>query len=193
MTSNGALSFINFTEGSKDITGIETRFEAELNASGLNGNTPLAVINQTGTQQCLIPSTDPATACGAKVSTITDNTHLSLASPVTIATSPTPLPWLYTETEINYREYALTSEMVSGISMTFSAEGDPAHAFFGTWTLDQFMNFITTFYAQGQTSFSPYRGTSNFIAVPNLFTIFTYEEITGRVSPSPPQIWFPGE
>ena len=40
---------------------------------------------------------------------------------------------------------------------------------------------------------SPYRGTSNSIALPNLFTIFTYEEITGRVSPSPPQIWFPGE
>lgn len=193
LTSNGTPSHISFTQGSKDIIGLGTRFDTELNSSGLNGNSPLAVIDQNGQQQCLIPTTDPSTACGAKVSTITDDTHLSLASPVTINTPSTPLPWLYTETEINYLEYALTPEMVSGISMTFSAEGDPAHAFFGTWTLDQFMNFMTTFYAQGQTSYSPYRSASAPIQVPNLFTIFTYEEMTGRVSPSPPNIWFPGE
>ena len=196
LTTGGALSTITYTEGSKIISGSGTQFETELNSSGLNSSSPLAVITPSGGQQCLIPSSDPGTACAAKISLdvgVISNVELSLGANVAIPTVSSYLPWLYVENEINYLGYALTPEMVSGIFLMFSAEGNTDEAFFGYWSLSQFMSFINSFYTQGQTSYSPYRGNSGSISVPNQFAIFTYEQITGKAGVPPAIVWFPGE
>jgi len=196
LTAQGALSTITYTQGSKIISGNSTQFETELNSTGLNASSPIAVVSATGQTQCLIPSSDPGTACAAKVDYnggVTSNVELSLGANVTIPTASSSLPWLYVENEINYLGYALTPEMVSGIFLMFSAEGNSNEAFFGYWTLSQFMNFINSFYSQGQTSYSPYRGGAGSISVPNQFAIFTYEQITGKAGTPPANAWFPGE
>ncbi|MCX6991104.1 MAG: hypothetical protein NTX49_08605 [Chlamydiae bacterium] len=195
LTTGGALSTISYTEGSKIILGSGTQFETELNSSGLNSSSPIAVINSSG-QQCLVPSSDPGTACAAKISItpgVTSDVELSLGANVAIPTASSYLPWLYVENEINYLGYAVTPEMVSGIFLMFSAEGNTDEAFFGYWTLSQFMNFINSFYTSGQTSDSPYRGNSGSISIPNEFAIFTYEQITGKAGTPPAIVWFPGE
>ena len=196
LTTEGTLSTITYTEGSKIILGRGTQFELELNSSGLNSSSPIAVISATGQQQCLVPSSDPGTACAGKISLdvgVSSNVELSLGANVAIPTASSYLPWLYVENEINYLGYALTPEMVSGIFLMFSAEGNTDEAFFGYWTLSQFMNFINSFYTQAKTSDSPYRGNSGSISVPNQFAIFTYEQITGKAGVPPAVVWFPGE
>ena len=195
-TSNGELSSITFATNSSIITGNNTQFLTEL-TSDINANTPIGFIDSTGSQRCVFPNNDPhypktppSVACLSKVKNVIDNQHLTLN--VNPSSSQSNVHWLYVENEINYREYYLTPSMVSGISLMFSAE----NPFFGSWTLEQFTGFMTSFYTQGQ-SYSLYFQdpaiSSPPIPVPNQFAIFTYEQITGKSSPAPSNIWFPGE
>ena len=187
-------SQISFTAGSPLITGTNTQFNTELASSGLNTQSPIGYIlnNQ---QYCAAPNTDPNypntpsnITCGGKVAGVATATTMNLAPSPT--TTQTNVNWLYVENEIQYREYHLTPQMVSGIFLMFSGES----SFFGGWTLDQFMDFVIAFYNQGQTSYSPYfsvsGGVGTPIPVPNQFAIFTYEQITGQASGAPNPSWF---
>ncbi|MBP9842206.1 MAG: hypothetical protein KBC64_07275 [Simkaniaceae bacterium] len=187
LTSTGALSTITFTSGSTTINGTNTLFSTEIDDSGNqpNANTPLAYLDAQGTQHCLATGGDVHNPCPAKVHSVTNDTTLTLNT--TPTTSQTNVDWLYVENEINYTEYVVTPGMVSGIFLMFSAEA----SFFGQWTLDQFMNFVISFYNQGQT-YPLYYGTG-VIPLPNQFAVFTYEQMTGKATSPPPNIWFPGE
>ena len=196
LTLTGTNSTISFTTGSPLVSGVGSQFLTELASSGLNTNSPIAFINAIGEQQCLTPNIEPNypdtpvyLTCSGKVAGVASNTQMNVSPSPT--TTQNGVNWLYVANEIQYREYHITSEMVSGIFLMFSGES----SFFGQWTLDQFMDFVIAFYNQGQTSYSPYfnvtGGVGTPIPVPNQFAIFTYEQITGQAAGAPNPPWFP--
>lgn len=102
-------------------------------------------------------------------------TTLSVNSPPPI--SGDNLPFYQTEI-INKWVFPFTNPTVAGkIYIMFSFENfknnqDP---FFGTWSTDQFMAFLNSFYTQGQTSFPIYMQSEDVsIPLPNNFAIYDF-------------------
>lgn len=130
------------------------------------------------------------------INTVTDATHLTLNGPTTTAVSNKP--FLQTEIVMKWPFPYTSTTTANRIYLMFSVETVPedGHSFFGTWTLNQFMTFVKTFYTQGQTQGiyqSPPQGNTDYcdtvnnpsiIPLPNNFAIYTYYKLLQT-------LWFP--
>ncbi|MCH9613238.1 MAG: hypothetical protein SP1CHLAM54_02360 [Chlamydiia bacterium] len=194
-----------FTSGGDTVTGQGVDFTQALNVGGVNGYTKtgvpqyshLAYLPPGEAQACLNPFTanepdDPR--CANDVETIAATT-LTLNSPITAPTPAAPVQWLTVEILANWRNFTVTQDMVDGITFFFSAESAQPDTFFGSWTLNQFVNFAQQFKSQGKTYgvFQSATGGDSPLPIGPNIGVYSYDIINGSYSVKPENIWFPGE
>ena len=155
---------LTFSSTSKAVTGTNTAFTT--GTPPVVEDMPLGVMQSGDILRIGIVSEDvPVT-----------ETTLSFNSNPPI--SGTNQPFYQTEIINKWTFPYTTPEIVDGIVLLFSFENqvnneDP---FFGTWTTDQFMSFLQSFYSQGQSDTLPiyYQDGSTGISLPANFGIYDF-------------------
>lgn len=196
---------ITFTLNGTTVTGQGVDFTQALNVGGVGGYTKtgvpidsqVAYLPPGGSQTCLNPFTsgepsDPR--CSNDVIAVTSS-ELTLNSPITASTPSAPVQWLTVELLANWRNFSVTQDMVNGITFFFSAESAQPNTYFGSWTLNEFVNFAQQFKSQGQTYgvFQSASGGDSPLPIGPNIGIYSYDIINGSYSPQPANVWFPGE
>jgi hypothetical protein len=172
-SGNGTISY---NMGSANISGTNTQFATGQTINGVSNiyqvidgmpfGVQLSLPDPTITQIGIVDGDDyPIT-----------NTSFTFYSTVTHS-SQNNVPFFQTEIVNKWTFPYATSSLVNNIYLMFSFENTTSgnKKFFGSWTIDQFMSFLQSFYSQGQTSFPIYNSdASTSIPLPNNFGIYDF-------------------
>ncbi len=170
LLGNGTISFVN---GSTQITGSGTSF--------LGTITNNIVLDQ------VVDGMPIGVSVGGSISRVglsngnaPSNTLINVYSAIPLD-SQTNVPFYQTEIVNKWTYPYITTSMANNIYLMFSFENSNVGnaLFFGSWTVDQFMSFLQSFYSQGQSSLPIYMSDpSTNIPLPNNFAIYDFDIFT---------------
>lgn len=166
---------ISFSSTSKQLTGINTQFLTQ----GVTDGTPFGVVQGPSmTTIGLVNGSLPITNTSA---TFYSNATLS-GNSMAYSISESPIKWVFPS--VNPK---VNPQLLNNICFMFSLEPNPVDQqpntpYFGTWTLDQFLLFMATFYSQGQTALpiytqSSYPDPTVYTPLPKNFGIYDFRQL----------------
>ncbi len=166
----GSPGTITFSTDSKNVTGTNTTFTK--GSSPITEDMPIGVL-ESGNMVLvgLVSETVP----------ITDTTFSVNSNP---PISGSNLPFYQTEIINKWIFPFIAPAVTNNIYLMFSFENQANNKdpFFGTWDTDQFIEFLTSFYTQGQTTLPIYmEDGSTSIPMPNNFAIYDFNIFSENV------------
>lgn len=154
---------ISFSPSSRGITGTNTAFLTSV--PPVTADMPIGVLQSNEmTLVGLVSETVPITETSLSV-----NSNPSIGG--------TNLPFYQTELINKWTALFTTQEVVNNICLMFSFENQKNNKdpFFGTWTEDQFMDFLTSFLKQGNTTLPFYmQDPSTPLSIPANIGIYDF-------------------